>query len=55
MPRLIAAQQLLEITERMRRGDTTAMAHLKQAHIEHGQARDEIVSYGWQRPVGEAE
>jgi hypothetical protein len=43
MPRLIAAQQLLEITERMRRGDTTAMAQLKQVHIEHGQVRDEIV------------
>jgi Kef-type K+ transport system membrane component KefB len=44
MPRMIAAQYLLEITERILRGDTTGIAQLKQAHIEHLQLREEIVS-----------
>jgi Trk K+ transport system NAD-binding subunit len=44
MPRLIAAQHLLEITERMLRGETMETAQLKQAHIEHLQVRKEIVS-----------
>jgi len=44
MPRLIAAQHLLEITERMLRGETMEIAQLKQAHIEHLQVREEIVS-----------
>jgi len=44
MPRLIAAQHLLEITDRMLRGETMEVAQLKQAHIEHLQVREEIVS-----------
>ncbi len=44
MPRMIAAQHLLEITERILRGENMELAQLKQAHIEHLQVREEIVS-----------
>jgi hypothetical protein len=44
MPRLITAQHLVEITERMLRGETVEITQLKQAHIEHLQVREEIVS-----------
>jgi len=44
MPRMIAAQHLLEITERILRGESMELAQLKQAHIEHLQVREEIVS-----------
>ena len=43
MPRLIAAQHLLEITDWMLRGETTEVAQLKQAHIEHLQVRGSSV------------
>jgi hypothetical protein len=44
MPHLITAQHLLEITERMLRDETVEIVQLKQAHIEHLQVRQEIVS-----------
>jgi len=44
MPRMIAAQHLCEITERLLCGETTDIAQRKQAHIEHLQLREEIVS-----------
>ena len=44
MPRVIAAQHLLEMTEQVLRGETGEIEQLKQAHIEQLQVREEIVS-----------
>lgn len=44
MPRMVAAQHLLEMTERILHGATMQIEPLKQAHIESLQVREEIVS-----------
>jgi voltage-gated potassium channel Kch len=44
MPRVLAAQHLLEMTEQVLRGETGEIEQLKQAHIEQLQVREEIVS-----------
>ncbi|MGE3541184.1 MAG: cation:proton antiporter [Candidatus Tectimicrobiota bacterium] len=43
MPRLIAAQHVYEMTERLLQGSVTDIADIKQAHIEQLQLREEIV------------
>jgi hypothetical protein len=44
MPRVLAAQHLLEMTAQVLHGETGEIEQLKQAHIEQLQAREEIVS-----------
>ena len=44
MPRVLAAQHLLEMTAQVLHGETGEIEQLKQAHIEQLQVREEIVS-----------
>lgn len=44
LPRMLAAQHVCDIAERLLREDGTAMAQWKQEHVEHLRLREEIVS-----------